>query len=174
MLVQVVDFVVFRLQGNAICNVGEVAIAPESVPEQTFTPLEWGLLELCQARSLPMLQCPSRYISCACHAINQLSQLKQLYAKSSLASANAALPCALSQAAPSDHYCLLQLASLAALLLAWLFVFDTTNKERASLEGFREGIVGAVPDAQSQVAIQRHLWWHASHCAGLILNLPPA
>ena len=48
--------------------------------------------------------------------------------------------------------CRMQLASLAALLLAWLFVFDITNKERASLEGFREGIVGAVPDpAQSQV-----------------------
>ena len=43
----------FRLQGNAICNVGEVAIAPESVPEQTFTPLEWGLLELCQVLPLP-------------------------------------------------------------------------------------------------------------------------
>ena len=51
---QIVDFVVFRLQGNAICNVGEVAIAPESVPEQTFTPLEWGLLELCQVLALPM------------------------------------------------------------------------------------------------------------------------
>ena len=37
----------------------------------------------------------------------------------------------------------MQLASLAALLLAWLFVFDTTNKERSALEGFREGIVGA-------------------------------
>ena len=58
MLVQVVDFVVFRLQGNAICNVGEVAIAPESVPEQTFTPLEWGLLELCQACPLHLLRCP--------------------------------------------------------------------------------------------------------------------
>ena len=45
---QVVDYVVFDLQGNAICNVGDVAVAPESVPEQTFTPVEWGLLELCQ------------------------------------------------------------------------------------------------------------------------------
>ena len=54
------------------------------------------------------------------------------------------------------HVGLMQLASLAALLLAWLFVFDITNKERASLEGFREGIVGAVPDpAQSQVADMR-------------------
>ena len=47
---------------------------------------------------------------------------------------------------------MLQLASLAALLLAWLFIFDITNKERASLEGFQEGIVGAVQDpAQAQV-----------------------
>ena len=67
---------VFRLQGNAICNVGEVVIAPESVPEQTFTSLEWGLLELCQVR-LPAMSCVQ--IECSgctasCHGLGR-SQL---------------------------------------------------------------------------------------------------
>ena len=60
---QVVDYVVYDLQGTAICNVGDVAVAPESVPEQTFTPVEWGLLELCQV--CPLLP--------ACHRATSLS-----------------------------------------------------------------------------------------------------
>ena len=35
-----------------------------------------------------------------------------------------------------------QLASLMALLMAWLFIFDTAQKERASLEDHKEGMVG--------------------------------
>ena len=42
-------------------------------------------------------------------------------------------------AAPSS----LQFASLIALLLAWVFIFDTVSKERELLEGPKEGIVGA-------------------------------
>lgn len=37
----------------------------------------------------------------------------------------------------------LQLVSLVALLLAWVYIFDTVQRERELLEGPKEGIVGA-------------------------------
>jgi hypothetical protein len=36
-----------------------------------------------------------------------------------------------------------EFASLGALLLAWVYIFDTAQKEREALEGPKEGIVGA-------------------------------
>ena len=37
----------------------------------------------------------------------------------------------------------LQLVSLVALLLAWVYIFDTVQREREMLEGPKEGIIGA-------------------------------
>lgn len=37
----------------------------------------------------------------------------------------------------------LQLVSLIALLLAWVYIFDTVQRERELLEGPKEGIIGA-------------------------------
>ena len=37
----------------------------------------------------------------------------------------------------------LQLVSLIALLLAWVYIFDTVQREREMLEGPKEGIIGA-------------------------------
>lgn len=37
----------------------------------------------------------------------------------------------------------LQLTSLVALLLAWVYIFDTVQRERELLEGPKEGIIGA-------------------------------
>ena len=37
----------------------------------------------------------------------------------------------------------MQLVSLVALLLAWVYIFDTVQRERELLEGPKEGIVGA-------------------------------
>ncbi len=46
-----------------------------------------------------------------------------------------------------------QIASLLALILAWVYIFDTVMKEREALENPQEGIVGAIPrDVESQVA----------------------
>lgn len=46
-----------------------------------------------------------------------------------------------------------QIASLLALILAWVYIFDTVMKERELLENPQEGIVGAIPrDVESQVA----------------------
>ena len=39
----------------------------------------------------------------------------------------------------------LQIASLLALILAWVYIFDTVMKERELLENPQEGIVGAIP-----------------------------
>lgn len=48
-----------------------------------------------------------------------------------------------------EHVCHMQLASLLALLMAWLFIFDTVQKERASLEDSKkEGIVGQTADVE--------------------------
>ena len=47
---------------------------------------------------------------------------------------------------PAPQYLLLpllQLVSLIALLLAWVYIFDTVQRERELLEGPKEGIVGA-------------------------------
>ena len=44
------------------------------------------------------------------------------------------------------HHCQciwLQLVSLIALLLAWVYIFDTVQREREMLEGPKEGILGA-------------------------------
>ena len=38
-----------------------------------------------------------------------------------------------------------QIASILALILAWVYIFDTVLKEREQLEAPKEGIVGAVP-----------------------------
>lgn len=38
-----------------------------------------------------------------------------------------------------------QIASILALILAWVYIFDTVLKEREKLESPQEGIVGAVP-----------------------------
>ena len=38
---------------------------------------------------------------------------------------------------------MLQLVSLIALLLAWIYIFDTVQRERELLEGPKEGILGA-------------------------------
>ena len=38
-----------------------------------------------------------------------------------------------------------QIASILALILAWVYIFDTVLKEREALEQPAEGIVGAVP-----------------------------
>lgn len=44
-----------------------------------------------------------------------------------------------------------QIASLLALILAWVYIFDTVMKERELLENLQEGIVGAIPrDVESQ------------------------
>lgn len=46
----------------------------------------------------------------------------------------------------------MQIASLLALILAWVYIFDTVMKERELLENPQEGIVGAIPrDVESQV-----------------------
>ena len=65
--------------------------------------------------------------------------------------------------------CGTQLASLAALLLAWLFVFDTTNKERSSLQGFREGIVGADAPAPQVCLVQCSVPARTQELAGIDL-----
>ena len=41
------------------------------------------------------------------------------------------------------HVGLLQLVSLVALLLAWVYIFDTVQRELELLEGPKDGIVGA-------------------------------
>ena len=44
-----------------------------------------------------------------------------------------------------------QIASILALILAWVYIFDTVLKEREALEAPKEGIVGAVPrDVEAQ------------------------
>lgn len=44
------------------------------------------------------------------------------------------------------HDCVIaQIASILALILAWVYIFDTVLKEREKLESPQEGIVGAVP-----------------------------
>jgi hypothetical protein len=40
---------------------------------------------------------------------------------------------------------LAQIASILALILAWVYIFDTVLREREALERPAEGIVGAVP-----------------------------
>ncbi len=46
-----------------------------------------------------------------------------------------------------------QIASILALILAWVYIFDTVLKEREKLESPQEGIVGAVPrDVENPVA----------------------
>ena len=45
----------------------------------------------------------------------------------------------------------MQIVSILALILAWVYIFDTVLKEREKLESPQEGIVGAVPrDVESQ------------------------
>ena len=44
---------------------------------------------------------------------------------------------------PTRRWFVLQLVSLVALLLAWVYIFDTVQRERELLEGPKEGIVGA-------------------------------
>ena len=39
----------------------------------------------------------------------------------------------------------MQIASLLALILAWVYIFDTVMKERELLDNTQEGIVGAIP-----------------------------
>lgn len=41
----------------------------------------------------------------------------------------------------------MQLASLAVLLLSWVYVFDLLSREREVLEGPQEGITGVAPAA---------------------------
>lgn len=44
-----------------------------------------------------------------------------------------------------------QIVSILALILAWVYIFDTVLKEREKLESPQEGIVGAIPrDVESQ------------------------
>ena len=48
---------------------------------------------------------------------------------------------------------IVQIASILALILAWVYIFDTVMKEREKLEAPQEGIVGAVPrDIENQNA----------------------
>jgi hypothetical protein len=39
----------------------------------------------------------------------------------------------------------MQIASILALILAWVYIFDTVLKEREQLDNPQEGIVGATP-----------------------------
>lgn len=45
-----------------------------------------------------------------------------------------------------------QLASLAVLLLSWIYVFDLLSREREVLEGSQEGITGVAPAVDLEAA----------------------
>lgn len=71
----------------------------------------------------------------------------------------------------------MQLAALMAFLLAVLFIFDTAQKERASLEDPKEGIVGAqTPSPDVEIGPYNHST-AAAHgqreAVGHAVHLPP-
>lgn len=61
------------------------------------------------------------------------------------------------------------MASIMALILAWVYIFDTVLKEREQLENPQEGIVGAVPRDVENPALPHQAQPNGVASAGMCL-----
>lgn len=65
-----------------------------------------------------------------------------------------------------------QLASLAVLLLSWIYVFDLLSREREVLEGSQEGITGVLPAVDLEAARRTSARQANGETSGHAVNVP--
>ncbi|KAK9846211.1 hypothetical protein WJX84_004971 [Apatococcus fuscideae] len=65
-----------------------------------------------------------------------------------------------------------QLASLAVLLLAWIYIFDTISRERENLEGPQEGIMGVAPAVDLEAGRRASAHQANGETSGHAVNVP--